>query len=369
VGGGAAYALTHAVVGFDVATLATRFGTPEHPAGIPRALPVPRLPWTGMGGAGLSFGLVRALLPSAIAIAALAAIESLLSAVVADGVTGTQHDPDNELLALGIGNLVVPFFGGLPATGALARTATNIRSGARSPLSAVFHAAFVMAAFLLLAPLLGHLPLACLAALLLMVAWNMSEARHVVRVLREAPRSDAMVLVTCLGLTVAFDMTVAISVGMVLAAVQFMRRMVEITSVRLIADSHPEEHLHLPPGVQVYEIVGPLFFGAAHKATSALRRMSPDLRALIIDLEQVPAIDATGIFNLRSCVDRLRSRKVRVLLAGARGQTRAAMVRAGLGTGDGLSIHATVREAIESASTPLESDDQRSKEVVRDPVA
>ncbi len=354
LGGGAAFVLARFVDGFEVATLASRFGTPAHPFGIPRDLPAFALPWAVAGGDALTFATVRALLPSAVAIAMLAAIESLLSAVVADGATGTQHDPDNELLALGIGNLVAPFFGGLPATGALARTATNIRSGARTPFAAIFHALFVLIAVLALAPVLGHLPMASLAALLLMVAWNMGEARHVARVLREAPRSDAVVLVTCLALTVVFDMTVAVTAGLVLAAVLFMRRMVEITSVRLIADSHPEEHVHLPPGVQVYEIAGPLFFGAAHKATGALHRMSPDVRALVIDLQQVPIIDATGLFNLRSAIDRLRSQNVRVLLGGVRGQTRAAMERAGLGRPEsGASLHATVRDAIAAAGAAV----------------
>ncbi len=347
VGGGAAYALARLVPGFEVATLASRFGTPEQPAGIPRELPSFGLPWTSLDG-GLSLDLVVALLPAAATIAMLAAIESLLSAVVADGVTGTQHDPDGELLGLGIGNLVAPFFGGIPATGALARTATNIRSGARTPLAAVFHALFVLGAMLLLAPVLGHLPMAALAALLLMVAWNMSEARHVVRVLREAPRGDAFVLVTCLVLTVAFDMTVAVAVGLVLAAVLFMRRMVEITSVRLVTPGDRAEHEHLPPGVGVYEIAGPLFFGAAHKATATLRRMAPDLRVLVIDLERVPTIDATGLFNLRSAVDRLRGRAVRVLLAGASGGTRAALERAG------LESFATVREALDAAGRDAE---------------
>ena len=347
-----AFAL-EALGGVEVATLASRFGTAEHPAGIPRTLPALRLPWTATPDGELSFGLVRALMPSAVAIALLAAIESLLSAVVADGATGTQHDPDNELLALGLGNIVSPFFGGLPATGALARTATNIRSGARSPVAAVFHALFVLGAILVLAPLLGRLPMSSLAALLLMVAWNMSEARHVLKALRQAPRNDALVLLTCFGLTVVFDMTVAVAVGLLLAAVLFMRRMVELTNVRLITDAHPEEHLHLPPGVQVYEIAGPLFFGAAHKATSALRRMSPDVTALVIDLAQVPTIDATGLFNLRSAIDRLKSRDVRVLLGGVRGETRKAIERAPFAAD--VPAFATVREAIVAATDTARS--------------
>ena len=345
-----AYLLSLRVDGFEVATLSSRFGTPEHPSGIPRALPHFRLDWIASAGSFPSFGLVRELLPSAFVIALLAAIESLLSAVVADGATGTQHEPDSELLALGIGNLVAPLFGGIAATGALARTATNIRSGARSPLAAVFHALFVAGAVLLLAPVLGALPLSALAALLLMVAWNMSEARHVVRVVREAPRSDALVLLTCLTLTVVFDMTIAIGVGLVLAAVLFMRRMAEISSVRLIAETHAEEHVGLPPGVLVYEIAGPLFFGAAHKAMTALRRMSPEVDVLVIDLSQVPSIDATGLFNLRSAIDRLASRGVRVILAGVRGHTLAAIRRAGASEWPGVAeVCDTTSRALEAA--------------------
>ena len=162
--------------------------------------------------------LLRELLPAAFAIAMLGAIESLLSAVIADGMTGKRHDPDAELVGLGIGNIVAPFFGGIAATGALARTATNIRAGARSPIAAVIHAGVVLASMVLLAPLLAYLPMASLAALLLLVAWNMSELRHFVHILRVAPRSDVFVLLTCFVLTVLFDMVVAVSVGVVLAA-------------------------------------------------------------------------------------------------------------------------------------------------------
>ena len=347
-----AWVLARVVPGFEIETVRSRFGTAAHPAGIPQVLPHLVAPWKDLAGAELTFGLVRQLFPSAVAIALLAALESLLSAVVADGATGTQHDPDAELLALGIGNLVVPLFGGLAATGALARTATNIRSGAHSPFAALFHALFVLAAVLLLAPLLGHLPMCGLAALLLVVAWNMSEARHVLRVLREAPRSDAAVLIVCFGLTVLFDMTIAVSVGFVLAAILFMRRMVEISHVRLLSGEAMPEHGPLPAGVLIYEIGGPLFFGAAHKATSILRRMAPDTRVLIMDFAQVPAIDASGLFNLRSALDRLGTRGVRVLFASLRPQPLKAMTRARLvGPAGSISTHADLGTAISAART------------------
>src|SRR6185436_8337675 len=179
-------------------------------------------------------------MPSAFAIAVLGAIESLLSAVVADGMAGSAHDPDAELIAQGAGNLVAPFFGGFAATGAIARTATNVRSGARSPLAAVVHSLFVLAAVLALAPVLGRLPMASLAALLLVVAWNMSERRHFSFVLRAAPRSDVAVLLVCFTLTIVFDMVVSITAGIILSAMLFIRRMAEVSGVRLVGDAHPE---------------------------------------------------------------------------------------------------------------------------------
>ncbi|HYX25022.1 MAG TPA: SulP family inorganic anion transporter, partial [Thermoanaerobaculia bacterium] len=228
LGGILAHLLTLWLPGFQVATIHSRFAD-----GIPQLPPQPVIPWhlPGPDGhpIGLSFGLIRTLIPSAFAIAMLGAIESLLSAVVADGMTGGSHDPDAELVAQGVGNLVAPFFGGIAATGALARTATNVRSGARSPLAAIFHSGFVLLAVLLFAPVLNYLPMASLAALLLIVAWNMSEAKHFAHAMRVAPRSDVIVLLTCFGLTVIFDMVVSVTAGVLLAALLFMRRMAEVS--------------------------------------------------------------------------------------------------------------------------------------------
>jgi SulP family sulfate permease len=358
-----AWLLERFAPGADVVTLAERFGSPEHPAGIPRVPPLPVLPWAlagpgGASGAPLSLDLVRSLLPSAFAIAMLGAIESLLSAVVSDGMTGRKHDPDVELLALGIGNLASPFFGGIPATGAIARTATNVRSGARSPIAAVVHALFVLAAVLVLAPVLGALPMASLAALLLMVAWNMSEVRHFARVVRIAPRSDTAVLLTCFALTVLFDMTLAVSVGIVLAAVLFMRRMVEISGARLIGEHHPASDEPLPPGLVVFEIAGPLFFGAAHKATSQLTSVDrARTKVVVLDLAAVPALDATGLFNLQSAVDRLQSFGIAVLLAGLQPQPARALAKAGLigGASPRVDAHPRLREALADARQRLAS--------------
>jgi SulP family sulfate permease len=323
--------------GLTVDTVASRFSHVVDGVtrpGIPRQPPLPVLPWRLPGPDGrpleLSFDLVRALAPSAFAIAMLGAIESLLSAVVADGMTGRKHDPDAELTAQGIGNIVAPFFGGIAATGAIARTATNVRSGARSPLAAAVHAVVVLAAVLLLAPVLGRLPMAALAALLLLVAWNMSESKHVVHLLRSAPRSDVAVLVTCFSLTVLFDMVVSVTVGVVLAALLFMRRMAEVSGVRLVGDQHPQLSEPLPRGVVLYEVAGPLFFGAAQKALSVLRMVEGrPVRVVVLDLENVPAIDATGLVALQSLVARLNEAGVKVVLVGVEGQPLRALARAG----------------------------------------
>lgn len=300
---------------FEVATIASRFG------GIPRSLPSFAPPWHLPGADGapleLSFDLFRALLGPAFAIALLAAIESLLCAVVADGMANTRHDPNAELIGLGIGNTVAPFFGGIAATAAVARTATNVRSGARSPVAAISHAAFVLVAMLLLAPWLGHLPLAALAGLLLLVAWNMSDARHVARVLREAGRGDRAVLLVCFGLTVAFDMTVAVVAGVLLAFMLFVRRMVDLTGAEILQpgpDAAPAERL--PEGVVVYRVAGPLFFGAAEKAMSTLRRLPRGARSLVLDLDAVPTMDYTGFVALDSAVTHLERLGVSVALAG-----------------------------------------------------
>ena len=325
--GVAAFWLSRHAPSLAVDTIGTRF------SGIPRTPPAFVLPWTLAGPDGtvhpIDLDLLRGLLGPAMAIALLGAIESLLCAVVADGMGGSRHDPDGELLAQGAGNLLAPLFGGIAATGAIARTATNVRAGARSPLAAVFHALFVLAAVLALAPLLDWLPMASLAALLLVVAWNMSEVRHFAHILRVAPRSDIAVLLTCFGLTVLFDMVVAVSVGVVLAALMFMRRMADIAHVNL-AQGGSHAHPDVPDDVVVYEIAGPLFFGAAEKAVTALQRSQSRARAVILDLEDVPAMDVTGLVALESALARLQAAGVFVVLAGARRQPEHVLRRAGI---------------------------------------
>ncbi|HEY4016040.1 MAG TPA: C4-dicarboxylic acid transporter DauA [Polyangiaceae bacterium] len=349
-------AIAHRVApSFVVATIGSRFHSVVagiDVPGIPPILPAPHLPW----GHDLSFGLLRALLPSAFAIAMLGAIESLLSAVIADGMTGTKHDPNSELVGLGIGNLIAPIFGGIAATGALARTATNIRAGARSPIACATHSVVVLLAILALAPAVSYVPMASLAALLLLVARNMSELRHFVRLLRVAPRSDVFVLLTCFALTVFFDMVTAVSVGFVLAAVLFMGRMAAVTEAKLAVDN-TEEHgqIDLPSGVSLYEINGPLFFGAAQNAMAALHASHTDaFFAVILSLGKVPVIDATGLVALESAVDALVARKKAVILAGPLPRPREVFERARLdGRRDGMVRFANDLEAAVAVARDL----------------
>ncbi|MCC6763788.1 MAG: C4-dicarboxylic acid transporter DauA [Deltaproteobacteria bacterium] len=314
-----------------VATLADRFSTTiggHVYAGIPPLPPQPHLPWTAELW---RLDALRELVPAAFTIAILGAIESLLSAVVADGMTGTRHDPDTELVALGLGNVAAPFFGGIAATGALARTATNIRAGARSPVAAMTHALVVLLAVLLLAPLVGYVPMAALAGLLLLVAWNMSEIRHFLHVARVGPRSDAFVLLSCFSLTVIFDMVLAVSVGVVLAALLFLKRMSELTHGRLLADPNGQHGpLTVPPHVALYEINGPLFFGAAQSAMTALDTIGADVRVVVLALGRVPTIDATGLVALESALERLHRDRKFVLIAGPLPEPRHVFGKANL---------------------------------------
>ena len=325
------------LAGVEVATIASRFHVEvggRIVPGIPPLPPMPIVPWLAAGPHGqplpLDFATLRALLASAFAIAMLGAIESLLSAVVADGMSRTRHDPDSELLALGLGNIVAPFFGGIPATGAIARTATNIRSGGRTPVASAIHALTILAAVVALAPALGYLPMSALAALLLLVAWNMSEVKHFLHTVRVAPGSDVAVLLTCFGLTVFTDMVIGVSVGIVLAAMLFMRRMAAVTQTQVVEEADPTLPGPVPPGVTVYRVSGPLFFGAAQRAMGALSAIADRARVVILWLEQVPVLDATGLVALESALGQLRARGVTAILLGLQAQPRALVERTGL---------------------------------------
>jgi SulP family sulfate permease len=318
--------------GFHVATIGSRFHSTvggHVVAGIPQVPPMPMLPW---GSGGMTLSKAQELLSPALAIAMLGAIESLLSAVIADAMTGKKHDPNAELVGLGIGNMIAPFFGGIAATGALARTATNIRAGATSPIAAVVHSLTVLVAILAAAPLVAYVPMAALGALLVLVAWNMSDLRHFAHTVRVAPRSDVAVLLTCYGLTVAFDMVVAIGVGVVLAALLFMKRMSELTTSRVFAPSSADldENRRLPDGVSVYEIAGPLFFGAAKRAMGAIETAGVGARVVVLALGTVSVIDASGLVALESALERLRRAKKLVVIAGPLPEPRSVFDRSNL---------------------------------------
>ncbi len=343
--GGTALALALEAGGISVATLGERFSYTldgvEHP-GIPPLLPEFAWPWLLPGADGqplvLSFELLHQLLAPAFAIAMLGAIESLLCAVVADGMTGTTHQPNGELIGQGLGNLVAPLFGGITATAAIARTAANVRAGAFSPLAAIIHAGVVLVAVLWLAPWFSHLPMAALAALLLMVAWNMSEAPHVAHTLRIAPRSDVLVLLTCLLLTVLFDMVLAVGVGLLLAAGLFIKRMSELTDTSQVSPA-TDELSALPPEIAAFSIRGPLFFGAADKALNALRRFNPEVRVVIVDLSNVPLLDMTALAIIESVIKDYRRRGIVLIFSGASPRLRLKLRRAGFGQQPGQLLH------------------------------
>lgn len=330
IASGAAACIHWLLPAFQVATIGSRFqaevGGRVIP-GIPQVPPLPTLPW---GSGGLTLGAISQLGSAAFAIAMLGAIESLLSAVIADGMTGKKHDPDAELIGLGIGNIVVPFFGGIAATGALARTATNVRAGGRTPIAAVVHSVVVLLAILLLAPLVAFVPMAALAALLVLVAWRMSEFRHFLNIVRIAPKSDVLVLLLCYLLTVLFDMVVAVSVGVVLAALLFMRRTAELTHGRFLGTTGGETELQLVSGVTLYEIAGPLFFGAAQNAMNALEAVGSESKVVVLALGRVPSIDATGYVALESAIARLSRAKKAVVLTGPLPEPRLVFQRADL---------------------------------------
>jgi SulP family sulfate permease len=327
----------------DVATIGSRFGE------IPNRLPsfaVPDYDWSKISG----------LFGPALTIAMLGAIESLLSAVVADGMTGDTHDANQELVGQGIANVVAPFLGGFAATGAIARTATNVRNGGRSPVAGVVHSLVLVFTMLVLAPYARHVPLASLAAILFVVAWNMSEAREVVALLLHGSGGDRLVLLTTLGLTVFVDLVVAVEVGVVLAALLFMKDMAERTEVKplLAAESTPDPFHGLattpPPGVRIYAVDGPFFFGVARRFESTVADAGDAARVVIIRLWRVPYLDATGVHALRRAITALRRGGRHVLLSGVRPELRDALERSGLLEEVGEDgVWATLEEALAAA--------------------
>lgn len=286
------------LLGGHVATIGSQFhyvlADGSQGNGIPQLLPwdLPNSEFT------LTWDSIRTLLPAAFSMAMLGAIESLLCAVVLDGMTGTKHKANSELVGQGLGNIIAPFFGGITATAAIARSAANVRAGATSPISAVIHSILVILALLVLAPLLSWLPLSAMAALLLMVAWNMSEAHKVVDLLRHAPKDDIIVMLLCMSLTVLFDMVIAISVGIVLASLLFMRRIARMTRLAPVV-------VDVPDDVLVLRVIGPLFFAAAEGLFTDLESRLEGKRIVILKWDAVPVLDAGGLDAFQRFVKRL----------------------------------------------------------------
>ena len=286
----------------------------------------------------LNWEAIKNLFPVAVTIAVLGAIESLLSATVADGVTGDRHDSNTELIAQGAANLVTPLFGGIPATGAIARTMTNINNGGRTPVAGIVHAVVLLLILLFLMPLAQYIPMACLAGVLIVVSYNMSGWRTF-RALLSNPRADVTVLLLTFSLTVLFDLTVAIEVGLLIACVLFMKRVMETTEISVIRDEIDpgsgldvavhEEHLTVPRGVEVYEINGPYFFGIATKFEELMAQLGDRPKVRVIRMRKVPFIDSTGIHNLTNLCVMSRREKIEVVLSGVNDTVHAALQRSG----------------------------------------
>ena len=311
-----------------VETIGDRFGN------LPTDIPQPK-------GFELSMNTINILLPSAFTIAILCAIESLLSATVADGVTGSHTNSNTELIGQGIANVVVPFFGGIPVTGAIARTMTNITNGGRTPVAGIIHTVVLLLIFLFLMPLINMVPMACLAAVLIVVSYNMSGWRTVVGIFK-SPKSDISVLLVTFLLTVIFDLTIAIEIGLLLAIILFLRRVMENTQIKVYSeqldvaegtDATTHEVLDVSHGVEVYEIDGPFFFGVATKFDEMMRSTlgsKPIVR--IIRMRKVPFIDATAVHNLEILIKSSQSDNIHIVLSGVNQQVRQVLLKAGIDT-------------------------------------
>lgn len=297
---------------FHVTTIGDQFG--EIKASIP-SLQVPNLSWEN----------VKGLFPTAMVIAVLGAIESLLSATVADGVCGDHHNSNQELIGQGVANICTPLFGGIPCTGAIARTMTNINNGGRTPVAGIVHAIVLLVIFLVLMPLAAYIPMSCLAGVLVIVSYNMSGWRTFMQLMKN-PKSDVIVLLITFFLTVVFDLTIAIEVGLLIACLLFMKRMAESTQIKVIADEIDpndetdaevhEEHLIIPKGVEVYEINGPYFFGIANKFEELMAAMENHPKVRVIRMRRVPFIDSTGIHNLQNLCEMSHREGTHIVLSG-----------------------------------------------------
>ena len=284
--------------------------------GIP---PVPlqfSLPWDYLKPEEINQDLLLKLLPHAIAIAILGALESLLCAVISDGMTGNKTNPNKELIGQGITNIMVPFFGGIPATAAIARTVVNIKSGATSKFSSVIHGIFILLAISFFSTYLSYLPMASLSALLLMVAWNMSEVKHFVNILKVAPKDDVYVLLTCFFLTVLFDMQIAVAIGIGLASILFIKRTIDLYSIELVNTKNLTTQHEISKDISIYDINGPMFFGAAQSALKTLLNTNEDTNIVILNMKNVTLIDMTAMVALKSIIDTFNDKNKKLIFCG-----------------------------------------------------
>lgn len=323
-------------------------------ASLPKPTPIP-----------FNMETINLLLPSAFTIAILGAIESLLSATVADGVTGDKHNSNTELIAQGAANIIVPIFGGIPVTGAIARTMTNINNGGRSPIAGIIHAVVLLLILLFLGPLTKHIPMACLAGVLIIVSYNMSEWRTF-RSLMKNPKSDVSVLLVTFFLTVIFDLTIAIEIGLLIAMLFFMRRVAETTHVSVTTDEidlsdegeipHKEEVLSLPKGVEVYEIDGPFFFGVANKFDGVMKIMGDKPKVRIIRMRKVSFIDSTGLHNLESLLRLSQAEHIHMILSGVNEHVHHVLTKSGFDKKIGAeNICGNINEAVAKAKAAVQA--------------
>ena len=312
----------------------------------------------------LNWEAIKNLFPVAVTIAVLGAIESLLSATVADGVIGDRHDSNTELIAQGAANIVAPLFGGIPATGAIARTMTNINNGGKTPIAGIIHAVVLLLILLFLMPFAQYIPMACLAGVLVIVSYNMSEWRTF-RSLMKNPKSDVSVLLVTFFLTVIFDLTIAIEIGLLIAMLFFMRRVAETTHVSVTTDEidlsdegeihHDEEVLSLPKGVEVYEIDGPFFFGVANKFDGIMKSMGDKPKVRIIRMRKVSFIDSTGLHNLESLFRLSEAEHIHMILSGVNEHVHRVLTKSGFDKKIGAeNICSNINEAVEKAKAAVQ---------------
>lgn len=307
----------------------------------------------------INWEIIKALLPPAFTIAILGAIESLLSATVADGVTGDKHNSNQELIGQGIANMITPLFGGIPATGAIARTMTNINNGGKTPVAGIIHALVLLLILLFLMPLAQYIPMACLAGVLVIVSYNMSEWRSFSALMKN-PKSDIAVLLITFILTVIFDLTIAIEIGLVIACLLFMRRVAETTNVSVIKNEiNPnnesditlhEEHLSIPKGVEIYEIDGPYFFGIANKFEEIMNQLGDRPKVRVIRMRKVPFIDSTGLHNLINFCKLSQKENIHIILSGVNEKVHTTLEKSGFYSLIGKeNICSNINEALEKA--------------------